>query len=124
MAYAWHTHGHGRLPPTLLPDPGGLRSQQKGGTHYCAAAGCVLGGLSRTRLYPSSGVWQAFSFIQLNYFMTARGYLFFLVCLYTMSGCLVTNLALCIWVSKSFQANKFDHVWQCNAEKAQSATTF
>ncbi|KAJ9529670.1 hypothetical protein QJQ45_014402 [Haematococcus lacustris] len=60
---------------------------------------------------PSNKVWQAFSFIQLNYFMTARGYLFFLVCLYTMSGCLVTNLALCIWVSKSFQANKFDHVW-------------
>ncbi|GFH25769.1 hypothetical protein HaLaN_23783 [Haematococcus lacustris] len=21
MAYTWHTHGHGRLPPTALPDP-------------------------------------------------------------------------------------------------------
>ncbi|GFH15729.1 uncharacterized protein HaLaN_12014, partial [Haematococcus lacustris] len=20
MAYTWHTHGHGRLPPTALPD--------------------------------------------------------------------------------------------------------
>ncbi|GFH09776.1 guanylate cyclase domain-containing protein [Haematococcus lacustris] len=24
MAYTWHTHGHGRLPPTALPDPLGL----------------------------------------------------------------------------------------------------
>ncbi|GFH14654.1 hypothetical protein HaLaN_10752 [Haematococcus lacustris] len=28
---------------------------QEGGTHYCAAAGWVLGGLSRTRLYPRPG---------------------------------------------------------------------
>ncbi|KAL6757720.1 hypothetical protein V8C86DRAFT_1620236 [Haematococcus lacustris] len=60
---------------------------------------------------PGNKVWQAFSFISLNYFMSARGYTFFLACMYSMAFCLWANLALCIWVSRSFQQNKFDHVW-------------
>ncbi|GFH07292.1 uncharacterized protein HaLaN_02074, partial [Haematococcus lacustris] len=59
---------------------------------------------------PGNKVWQAFSFISLNYFMSARGYTFFLACMYSMAFCLWANLALCIWVSRSFQQNKFDHV--------------
>jgi hypothetical protein len=30
---------------------------------------------------------------------------------YILAVALFLNLALCIWVSKSFQQNKFDHVW-------------
>ncbi|KAJ9530074.1 hypothetical protein QJQ45_023353, partial [Haematococcus lacustris] len=60
---------------------------------------------------PGNKVWQAFSFLSLNYFMSARGYTFFLACMYILAVCLFANLALCIWVSHSFQQNKFDHVW-------------
>jgi hypothetical protein len=56
-------------------------------------------------------LWQAFSFIQLNYFMSVRGYTFFLACLYLFVVALFINLGLCIWVSRAFQSNKFDHVW-------------
>ncbi|GFH17517.1 hypothetical protein HaLaN_14172 [Haematococcus lacustris] len=33
MAYTWHTHGHGRLPPTLLPDHEGYDVDSNGGAH-------------------------------------------------------------------------------------------
>jgi NADH:ubiquinone oxidoreductase subunit K len=52
-----------------------------------------------------------FSFIQLNQFMSARGYMFFLICLYIFAAAVFTNLGLCVWVSRAFQNNKFDHVW-------------
>ena len=56
-------------------------------------------------------LWQVFSFIQLNAFMSGRGYTFFVACLYIMAVALAVNVALCAWVSRSFQQNKFDHVW-------------
>jgi hypothetical protein len=55
--------------------------------------------------------WQAFSFIQLNYFMSVRGYTFFLICMYILAVALAANLAMCIWVSNSFKNNEFGHVW-------------
>jgi hypothetical protein len=30
---------------------------------------------------------------------------------YIMAGGLVFNVLLCLWVSRSFANNKFDHVW-------------
>ncbi|KAJ9529821.1 hypothetical protein QJQ45_022220 [Haematococcus lacustris] len=76
--------------------------------HGPARHSCQENGMAQ----PSAAlVWQAFSFISLNYFMSARGYTFFLACMYSMAFCLWANLALCIWVSRSFQQNKFDHVW-------------
>ena len=56
-------------------------------------------------------IWQAFSIIQLNAFMTGRGYSFFLAVLYILAIALGFNTGLCIWVSRSFQQNKFDYVW-------------
>jgi hypothetical protein len=55
--------------------------------------------------------WKVFSFLQLNDFMSARGYSFFLACLYIMAAGLAMNVGLCIWVSKSFAENRFDRVW-------------
>ncbi len=60
---------------------------------------------------PAHRWWQAFSFIQLNYFMSVRGYTFFLICMYVLAVALFVNLGLCVWVSNSFKNNKFDHVW-------------
>jgi hypothetical protein len=55
--------------------------------------------------------WKVFSFLQLNAFLSARGYNFFLGCMYIMAAGLVLNVGLCIWVSKAFAENRFDHVW-------------
>jgi hypothetical protein len=55
--------------------------------------------------------WQAFNFIQLNYFFSTRGYTFFLVCMYIMAAALAANLGLCVWVANAFKNNSFNHVW-------------
>ncbi|GFH27293.1 hypothetical protein HaLaN_25591, partial [Haematococcus lacustris] len=39
MAYTWHTHGHGRLPPTALPDPFKWRGAHTTVPQQAAAAG-------------------------------------------------------------------------------------
>ncbi|KXZ43615.1 hypothetical protein GPECTOR_85g345 [Gonium pectorale] len=56
-------------------------------------------------------VWQVVSFIQLNAFLSARGYSFFLALLYVFIGLLGVNLALSIWVANAFSNNRFEHVW-------------
>ncbi len=68
-------------------------------------------GLCMSLVRPCCRAWQVFSFLQLNAFMEARGYTFFLVCLYVMIAGLALNVALCFWVSKSFANNSFGHVW-------------
>jgi hypothetical protein len=65
--------------------------------------------------------WQAFSFIQLNYFMSVRGYTFFLICMYILAVALAANVGLCVWVANSFKNNSFNHVW-CVHRRAYAAT--
>ncbi|GAX73364.1 hypothetical protein CEUSTIGMA_g817.t1 [Chlamydomonas eustigma] len=55
--------------------------------------------------------WQVIDIIQLNYFMSARGLTFFLVCLYIFIALLLFTLAICIWVAWSFKNQVFDYVW-------------
>ncbi|GAX73357.1 hypothetical protein CEUSTIGMA_g810.t1 [Chlamydomonas eustigma] len=55
--------------------------------------------------------WQVLDFVQLNYFMTARGVTFYLVCLYIFAALVFFTLALCIWVAWSFKNQQFDYVW-------------
>jgi hypothetical protein len=50
------------------------------------------------------------SFVGLNQFMTQRGYMFFIICLYVMVGGLAMNVLLCFYVANSFKNNQFDHV--------------
>lgn len=56
-------------------------------------------------------VWQIVSFVQLNQFMTFRGYTFFLVLFYLMVIGTIFVVLLCYMVGKSFQNNRFDYVW-------------
>lgn len=51
------------------------------------------------------------SLVNLNQFVAARGYTFFLGMLYVMVVGLLVAVALSIWVALQFQANRFDHVW-------------
>ncbi|GAX73356.1 hypothetical protein CEUSTIGMA_g809.t1 [Chlamydomonas eustigma] len=60
---------------------------------------------------PGTVWWQVLDIIQLNYFMSARGLTFFLVCLYIFIALLVFTLAICIWVAWSFKNQQFDYVW-------------
>ena len=60
---------------------------------------------------PLIRLWQVISFVQLNQFMSARGYTFFVTCLYIMIGGLVADIALCLYVGYAFKNNRFDHVW-------------
>jgi hypothetical protein len=46
---------------------------------------------------------QIISFVQLNDFMSARGYTFFIACLYLLMGGLVMSVAISVWVGHSFQ---------------------
>ncbi|GAX73347.1 hypothetical protein CEUSTIGMA_g800.t1 [Chlamydomonas eustigma] len=55
--------------------------------------------------------WQVIDIIQLNYFMSARGQMFFLICLYVFVALLMFTLGLCIWVAWSFKNQAFDYVW-------------
>jgi hypothetical protein len=55
--------------------------------------------------------WQIMNFIQLNQFMTARGYSFFLACFYVLFIGLLVSVAVSIWVGISFQSNRFEYVW-------------
>ncbi|GFH08952.1 hypothetical protein HaLaN_04000, partial [Haematococcus lacustris] len=56
MAYTWHTHGHGRLPPTALPDPFDRAMHRVGMTKHALSCCCwALVGLSRSCLYPKPG---------------------------------------------------------------------
>jgi hypothetical protein len=55
--------------------------------------------------------WQVVSLVNLNQFLGARGYTFFLGMLYIMVFGLLVAVALSIWVALQFQANRFDHVW-------------
>ncbi|KAG2425298.1 hypothetical protein HXX76_013879 [Chlamydomonas incerta] len=55
--------------------------------------------------------WKVVSFIQLNSFLTSRGYTFFLVVFYIFVGMLAFNVALSIWVAYSFSNNRFEYVW-------------
>ena len=43
--------------------------------------------------------------------MMERGYTFFLGCMYIMVLGVAVNVALSVWVARSFQNNRFDHVW-------------
>jgi hypothetical protein len=43
--------------------------------------------------------------------MAARGYTFFLACMYILATALTANLALCLWVANSFKNNSFNQVW-------------
>jgi hypothetical protein len=56
-------------------------------------------------------LWQIFSFVQLDNFISTRGYTFFLVCLYILAAAQAANVALCVWVANSFKNNSFNHVW-------------
>jgi hypothetical protein len=55
--------------------------------------------------------WRIVNFIQLNQFMSARGYSFFLGCFYALVIGVVISVVISAWVGWSFQANRFDHVW-------------
>ncbi|GLC40592.1 hypothetical protein PLESTM_001090800 [Pleodorina starrii] len=55
--------------------------------------------------------WEVVSFIQLNAFLAARGYTFFLGIFYLFVGLLGVNLALSVWVAYSFSNNRFEYVW-------------
>ncbi|EFJ49581.1 hypothetical protein VOLCADRAFT_89940 [Volvox carteri f. nagariensis] len=59
----------------------------------------------------SNKAWGVVSFIQLNSFLSARGYTFFLVSFYVYVGLLGLNLALSGWVAYSFSNNRFEYVW-------------
>jgi hypothetical protein len=51
---------------------------------------------------------QIISFVQLNDFMSARGYTFFIACLYLLMGGLVMSVAISVWVGHSFQVGERD----------------
>jgi hypothetical protein len=51
------------------------------------------------------------SLVNLNQFIAARGYTFFLGAIYLMFAGLLVAVGLSIWVAQQFQANRFDHVW-------------
>lgn len=55
--------------------------------------------------------WRIVSVISLNDFMSARGFSFFLACLYTFVALLALTVGLCVWVAWSFKNKRFDHVW-------------
>jgi hypothetical protein len=56
-------------------------------------------------------LWQAFSFITLDYFMTVRGYTFYLACLYLLSACLFVYLGVVVWMARSMQINQLERFW-------------
>jgi hypothetical protein len=56
-------------------------------------------------------LWQIVSLVNLNQFIAARGYTFFLGAIYLMFAGLLVAVGLSIWVAQQFQANRFDHVW-------------
>ncbi|GLC70645.1 hypothetical protein PLESTF_001017600 [Pleodorina starrii] len=55
--------------------------------------------------------WEVVSFIQLNAFLSNRGYNLFLGMFYVFVGLLGLNLALSVWVAHSFSNNRFEYVW-------------
>ncbi|KAJ9530284.1 hypothetical protein QJQ45_023567, partial [Haematococcus lacustris] len=56
-------------------------------------------------------VWQVVSLVNLNQFLAARGYLFFLGLMYSMVVGLLVAIILSVWVGHMFKNNRFDHVW-------------
>ncbi|PNH12265.1 Tiny macrocysts protein B [Tetrabaena socialis] len=58
-----------------------------------------------------SRIWEVVSFIQLNAFLSGRGYMTFLVLLYIFVGLLAVNFGLSVWVAHSFSNNRFEFVW-------------
>jgi hypothetical protein len=56
-------------------------------------------------------LWQAFSFITLDHFMTVRGYTFYLACLYLLSICLFVYLGLVVWMARVMQINQLERFW-------------
>ncbi|GFH31748.1 uncharacterized protein HaLaN_30852, partial [Haematococcus lacustris] len=59
----------------------------------------------------SNKVWQVVSLVNLNQFLAARGYLFFLGLMYSMVVGLLVAIILSVWVGHMFKNNRFDHVW-------------
>ena len=55
--------------------------------------------------------WQFITYIQVEDFMSNKGYTFFMAILYIVVVTLFIALGLCVQVGYSFQMNRFDFVW-------------
>lgn len=53
--------------------------------------------------------WQAFNFLQLDYFFAVRGYTFYMICLFLLVVLMFINLGLFLWLANSCKNNSINY---------------
>jgi hypothetical protein len=111
MDATWTLQADCRKPKLWLHWLDQPQQQVGGGTCLtsCSAHGCLHA--LTWHQFPLRRLWQVVSLVNLNQFIAARGYTFFLGAIYLMFAGLLVAVGLSIWVAQQFQANRFDHVW-------------
>lgn len=99
--YSPRLHAASRLLKYIPQSPSNSRSPPL--QHFLFLCVFPAGGLLRA--------WQIAEIVNLSTFVGARGYPFYIACLYIALILLIADILLSIWVGWSVQNNRLSHAW-------------